>query len=97
MQFESLDDWRSETAKNVSCLTADGQPLAPPMKSGSLDHYGSDTPEKDRWTDRRSAKEKISGPDRRNGETLVGMRPDREKEILGFFKKIFLENFNNFI
>ena len=38
----------------------------------------------------------ISGPSRRNGETLVGIRPNREKEILGFFKEIFSANFNRF-
>ena len=52
--------------------------------------------EKDICMDRRSVEEEISGLDRRNGRTLVGTRPDREKEILGFFKEIFLANFNHF-
>ena len=66
------------------------------MKSRSLDKYKPDTPEKDRWMDRRSAEDNINGPDCRNGGTLVGTRFDREKEILGFFKEIFLANFNRF-
>ena len=82
--------------ENVIFLTADGQPLEPPMKSEILDHYRPDTPEKDRWTDHRNAEEKISGRDHRNDGTLVGMRPDREKEILGFFKDIFIAKLNHF-
>ena len=41
--------------------------------------------------------ERISGFGHRNTGKLVGKRPDREKEILGFFKEIFLENFNCFL